>query len=107
MPFPSAGRTYVAYELYVTNFSASPMSLSRVDVLDAQESSSKPVATFEGEQLDTLLQPIGAQAPAGKSMFVNLTPDKVWEAHTRELPLGGMLVDFGGGDAVTPTASAH
>jgi murein DD-endopeptidase MepM/ murein hydrolase activator NlpD len=65
--FPSTGRTYVAYELYVTNFSPSPMTLSRVEVLDAQETSSKPVATFEGEQLDALLQPIGTQAPANKS----------------------------------------
>src|SRR5258708_2771906 len=57
--FPSAGRTYVVYELYVTNFSASPVTLRRIDVLDAQETSSKPVATFEGEQLDALLQPVG------------------------------------------------
>ena len=39
--FPSAGRTYIAYELYVTNFSPSPVTLGRVDVLDAQETSSK------------------------------------------------------------------
>ena len=65
--FPSAGRTYVAYELYLTNFSPSPMTLSRVDVLDAQEASAKPVATFEGEQLDALLQPISGPAPANKS----------------------------------------
>jgi hypothetical protein len=65
--FPSAGRIYVVYELYVTNFSSGPVTLRRIDVLDAQETSSKSVATFEGEQLDALLQPVGAQAPAGKS----------------------------------------
>jgi hypothetical protein len=65
--FASAGRTYVVYELYVTNFSASPVTLRRLDVLDAQETTSKSVATFEGEQLDALLQPVGAQAPVGKS----------------------------------------
>jgi hypothetical protein len=65
--FPSAGRIYVVYELYVANFSSGPVTLRRIDVLDAQETSSKSVATFEGEQLDALLQPVGAQAPAGKS----------------------------------------
>jgi hypothetical protein len=64
--FPSARRTYVVYELYVTNFSASPVTLRRIDVLDA-ETSSKSVATFEGEQLDTLLRPVGAQVPVGRS----------------------------------------
>ena len=33
--------------------------------------------------------------------------DKVWEAHTRELPLGGMLIDFGPGEPLTSAASAH
>src|SRR5262249_15612506 len=64
--FPSAGRTYVVYELYLRNFSSSAMTLRRIDVLDAEESS-KPVATFEGEQLNAILQPIGASAPEGKS----------------------------------------
>jgi hypothetical protein len=27
-----------------------------------------------------------------------LTPDNTWQAHSRELPLEGMLIDFGGGD---------
>jgi hypothetical protein len=79
--FASGGRAYVVYELYITNFSASPVTLHRIDVLDAQESSSKSVATFEDEQLDALLQPVGAQARVGKSDL-------------RQLSAGATLVAF-------------
>jgi hypothetical protein len=65
--FPSAGLTYVCYELYLTNFSASPITLRRIDVFDADGGSSKPVASFEGEQLDALLRTVGAQSSQDKS----------------------------------------
>lgn len=59
--FPSAGHTYVVYELYLTNFSGDPMKLQRIDVLDAQEPSATPLASYEDKQLGALLQPVGAQ----------------------------------------------
>jgi murein DD-endopeptidase MepM/ murein hydrolase activator NlpD len=65
--FPSAGRTYLAYELYLTNFAGSAITLRRVEVLDADPGAEKPVATFEGREIDDLLQPVGAQAPEGSN----------------------------------------
>jgi hypothetical protein len=62
--FPSDGRTYLTYELYVTNFTANPIILRRVEVLDAADSAEAPIAAFEAGQLDALLQPIGAQTSA-------------------------------------------
>jgi Peptidase family M23 len=59
--FPSAGRTYLAYELYLTNFTGNPLTLSRIEVLDADAVVAKPVAVFDGGRLDLLLQPVGAQ----------------------------------------------
>jgi hypothetical protein len=57
--FPSAGRTYLAYELYLTNFSGNPLTLSRIEVLDADIGAAHPIAIFEGKDLDALLQPVG------------------------------------------------
>lgn len=54
--FPSAGRTFLMYELYLTNFSGSPIDLRRIEVLDADEPVTKPLGAFDGEQLDSLLQ---------------------------------------------------
>jgi hypothetical protein len=59
--FPSNGRTYLTYELYLTNFYAHPITLRRVEVLDADDSAAPPIAAFEAPQLDALVQPIGAQ----------------------------------------------
>lgn len=59
--FPSAGRTYLAYELYLTNFSNDSLALRRIDVLDAETPSDRPIAAFEGPELDALLQPVGVQ----------------------------------------------
>jgi hypothetical protein len=58
--FPSAGRIYLMYELHLTNFGAVPLSLRRVEVLDAASKIARPIATFEAGQLDTMLQPYGA-----------------------------------------------
>jgi hypothetical protein len=62
--FPSDGRTYLTYELYLTNFAANPITLRRVEVFDADNSAEAPIASFEAGQLDALLQPIGAQTSA-------------------------------------------
>jgi len=64
--FPSGGRTFLMYELYLTNFSGSTIDLRRIEVLDANERAGKPLAAFEGEQIDALLQSSDAQLSADK-----------------------------------------
>lgn len=72
--FSSLGKTHLLYELLVTNFGPRPSELRRVEILD--ERSGKPVAAFEGEQLNTMLQPVGnvaavrQQLPPGGSAIV-------------------------------------
>jgi hypothetical protein len=65
--FSSAGRNHVTYELYLTNFSSSPLTLRRVEVLDADDLAAAPIAAFEAGQLDALVQPIGAQGFADRN----------------------------------------
>jgi hypothetical protein len=60
----SAGRNQLTYELYLTNFSSNPLTLRRVEVLDADDSVAAPIAAFEAGQLNALVQPIGAQNSA-------------------------------------------
>ena len=57
--FPSSGHTHLVYELYLTNFTSNPVTLRRVEVLDADPAVIGPVAGFEGKDLDSILQPIG------------------------------------------------
>jgi hypothetical protein len=54
----------LTYELYLTNFAANPITLHRIEVLDADKSVAEPLVAFEAAQLDALLQPIGAQSPS-------------------------------------------
>ncbi len=49
------------YELRLTNFMPMPVSLSRIDVIDADAGTSQPIATFEAAQLETMLQPLGGK----------------------------------------------
>jgi len=72
--FSSAGRNHLTYELYLTNFSASPLALRSIEVLDADSVAVQPIATFAGVQLDSLLQPIGVQLPAGGSVDRQIAP---------------------------------
>ena len=60
--FPSGPHVYLMYELHLTNFMPMPISLSRIEVLDADAGTSKPIATFEAAQLKTMLQPLGGKA---------------------------------------------
>src|SRR5258706_14186329 len=54
--FPSGPHVYLIYELHLTNFMPMPISLSRIEVLDSDAGTSKPIATFEAAQLETMLQ---------------------------------------------------
>jgi len=59
--FPSGPHFYVMYELHLTNFGTTPLSLSRIEVLDADAGVAQPIATFEAEQLESMLQPLGGK----------------------------------------------
>jgi len=58
--FPSAGRSYVIYELHLRSFDRRPLNLTQLEVLDG----GVRVASFEGERLTALLQPSGAPPTA-------------------------------------------
>jgi hypothetical protein len=76
--FPSGGRTYLAYELYLTNFTPDPLTLRRIEVLDADAATARPIAALEGEGLDAVMQSVGP----GKS------------SNRREIAGGGSVVVF-------------
>jgi hypothetical protein len=63
--FPSASRMYLIYELHLRNFAPSAFSIRRVEALDAADSGGAPIAAFEGDQLQDMLQPIGGSTPSG------------------------------------------
>lgn len=80
--FPSDGRLYLTYELYLRNFGANPLTVRRLEVLDADAAGAQPLAAFEAAQLEPLWQPLGAQPrPPGSS-------------DPRELAGGGSVVVF-------------
>ena len=57
--YRSGGRIHLLYELYMTNFSSDPIDVRAIEVLDAGVAAGKPLAAFEGEQIDSLIQKIG------------------------------------------------
>jgi hypothetical protein len=63
--FASEGRNHLMYELHLTNFGTAPLNLSRIEVVDADAAAAQPIATFEQEQLETMLQPVGGSTGAG------------------------------------------
>src|SRR5260370_5319440 len=70
--FASGPYIYVMYELHLTNFGTSPVSLSRIEVLDADAGAAQPIATFEVQQLETMLQPLGGKTlsdPRGRLLI--------------------------------------
>jgi hypothetical protein len=69
--FTGAGRAVVMYELDLTNFSDKAIDLRRIEVFDADGAGGKPLATFDGEQIDPLLQNPGPrQVNAGATLVV-------------------------------------
>jgi murein DD-endopeptidase MepM/ murein hydrolase activator NlpD len=54
--FPSGGRTYLVYEVRLTNFGKTPLGVSRLEVRDADFMTAAPIVTLAGEQLDKQLQ---------------------------------------------------
>ena len=66
--FPSGEHIYVMYELHLANYGGL-LSLSRIDLFDA-DASAQPIASFEAEQLETMLQPLGKTPPDPKQRFL-------------------------------------
>jgi hypothetical protein len=58
---------HLLYELHVTNFATVPLAVSRIEVLDADAAAGEPIATFRGEQLGTMFQPVGGKTLAGQN----------------------------------------
>ena len=72
--FPSGPYIYVMYELHLTNFGTTPVSLSRIEVLDADAGTAQPAAAFDAEQLETMLQPLGGKTfsdPKGRLLIAD------------------------------------
>ncbi len=59
--FPSGPHSYAIYELHLTNFGAAPVTLSSIEVLDPDAQNTRPVATFDSEQLEAMVQPLGGR----------------------------------------------
>jgi hypothetical protein len=74
--YPSSGHTLLTYELYVTNFSGTAVDIHRIEVLDAGEPAGKPLASFEGEQIDaSASSPRVVNAGATAVVYMQVTLD--------------------------------
>lgn len=60
--FPNAGRTYLVYELRVTNLGKTALDVNRIEVRDADNLPAAPIAEIGAEQLDKVLQHFGNPA---------------------------------------------
>ena len=65
--FPNGARMRLLYELHLTNFTTSPLYVSRIEVLDADAAASEPIATFQAEQLADIFQAVGGNTPVGQN----------------------------------------
>jgi len=101
--FPSAGRTFLMYEVYLTNFTDSTIDLRRIEVLDADGPAEKPLAVYDGEQIGSLLQAKVRQVNAGATivMFLQVAietgarmPNLHFEVTTSATPLAGEGVPY-------------
>jgi Peptidase family M23 len=64
--FPSEGRSYLLYELHLTNFGTAPLNVSRIEVLNADAAAAQPIVTLKQEQLETMLQSVGSTVAGPK-----------------------------------------
>jgi hypothetical protein len=62
--FPGKGRTHLLYELRLTNFTPSPLYVSRIEVLDP-DAAAQPIAVFPSDQLRPMSQLVGGKTTAG------------------------------------------
>nr|WP_315400835.1 M23 family metallopeptidase [uncultured Duganella sp.] len=59
-PFAAAGRDYLVYELFLTNYSDQPMSVRGVEVLNADDDKLRVVSALKAPQLKERLRVVGA-----------------------------------------------
>src|SRR5262245_4634153 len=57
--FPNSDRRYLVYELYLTDLTAGPVSLRRIDVLNAEGPAVPPIASFAADRLETMMRSFG------------------------------------------------
>src|SRR5436190_14067570 len=58
----STGRNYLVYEIRLTNEAKTPLAVRRLEMRDADKPTTEPIAAFEGESLDKVLQHFGNPA---------------------------------------------
>jgi hypothetical protein len=59
--FNSAGRQYLVYELYLTNFEERTLRIDSIEAIDVDGAIAKPAAAFDGSQLNTMMHHVGQQ----------------------------------------------
>jgi hypothetical protein len=57
--FQSAGRQYLVYELYLTNFEDHTLRVDSIEAINAISRTMKPAASFEAPQLNTMIHHVG------------------------------------------------
>ncbi len=75
--FPTPAGNFLVYELRIANLSKQPVVLRRLEVHDAADAAAMPIASFEGEQLDSVLMhfgnpAIGDQMPTADNNYRSL-----------------------------------
>ncbi|WP_293786687.1 M23 family metallopeptidase [uncultured Pedobacter sp.] len=58
--FPNGSDFFLIYELYLTNFSASPIRLQRMEFLDGDRKSNVPLLSFDSPELKTMVKILGS-----------------------------------------------
>ncbi|OWK69902.1 hypothetical protein CBW18_14960 [Pedobacter sp. AJM] len=58
--FRSGSYNHLIYELYLTNFSSTPLKLHQIALIDPRASKAKPIITFDTAQLQPMVKPLGA-----------------------------------------------
>src|ERR1044071_978862 len=77
--FPADGRHYLVYELRLTNLAKSASVIRRLEVRDAQSTADAPLASYEGRELDAVLEhftdpAVGDRMPTPGSGYRALGP---------------------------------
>ena len=70
-PFPSGPHLYLAYEVHLTSYFPFPLSLRRIEALDREAQDGQPIAVFEGDQLEKILQPLSGAPSDPQGRLVN------------------------------------
>ncbi|WP_263377572.1 M23 family metallopeptidase [Granulicella paludicola] len=72
--FPNGLNSYLLYELYLTNFAQTPITLNRIEVLDADVTGAPPIGSFDATQLKAMVQVYGAMKTADPKEKLTLPP---------------------------------